>query len=79
MRDILSIIIFVGILFFLANIFAPLIIVALVCGFIYTVIQRYQIKKVIKNEEKIKEEFQRFEEPKSNLEIIEAEVEEKTR
>ena len=43
MRDILSILIFVGILFFLANVFAPLIIVALVCGFVYTVIQRYQI------------------------------------
>lgn len=79
MRDILSIIVFVGILFALANVFAPLIIVALVCGFIYTAIQRFKIKKVIRNEEKIMEEFQQFEEPKRDLEIIEAEVEEKTR
>lgn len=79
MRDILSIFIFIVILIALANIFAPLIIVALICGFIYTVIQRSKLNKIIKEEEKIQEEFQQFEEPKANLEIIEAEYEEKTR
>ena len=79
MRDVLSTIIFIAILIGLANIFAPLIIVALICGFIYTVIQRVKLNTEIKQEEKIQEEFQQFEEPKTNLEIIEAEYEEQTR
>ena len=73
MRDVLSVFVFIVILIALANIFAPLIIVALVCGFIYTVIQRSKLNKLIKEEEKIQKEFQQFEEPKANLEIIEAE------
>lgn len=79
MRNLLSVIIYIAILVMLAFTFAPLVIFALILGFLYTVYTRYKLNKEVQKVRSIQEEMDKYEEPKENLAIIEAEYEEKTR
>lgn len=79
MRELINVLIMVALITILAFTFAPLILVVLVIGLIYTIYTRYKISKAIKEEVRIQEEFDRYEEPKENLAVIEAEYEEKTK
>lgn len=79
MRNLLSVIIYIAILVILAFTFAPFVILALILGFLYTVYTRYKLNKEVQKTRSIQEEMDKYEEPKENLAIIEAEYEEKTR
>ncbi|MBE6114545.1 MAG: hypothetical protein E7191_05645 [Erysipelotrichaceae bacterium] len=71
-------IVIIAIVIFLAYTFAPLIIFVLAAGFLYTVYTRYQESKNTVNVSK-QEDLSQYEERKSDLEILEAEYEEKSR
>ncbi|MBR3693393.1 MAG: hypothetical protein IKL88_02585 [Erysipelotrichales bacterium] len=71
-------IVIIAVVIFLAYTFAPLIIFVLAAGFLYTVYTRYQESKNTVNVSK-QEDLSQYEERKSDLEILEAEYEEKSR
>lgn len=71
-------IVIIAIVIFVAYTFAPVILFVLAAGFLYTVYTRYQESKNTINVSK-QEDFSNYEERKKDLEILEAEYEEKSR
>ena len=56
----------------------PVLVVVLALGLIYTIVERYKMTKSLKEQEKVYNEvFENTEPRKANLEVIEAEFEEK--
>ena len=75
MNNALRVLVIIGIVLILIKIFAPLLVLALIAGFLYTVYTRYQESKSVNISS---QDFTKYEEVKKDLEVLEAEYEEKS-
>lgn len=82
MEIIIYLILFMIVLSVLGTLFTilwPFIIFAIICGVLYTVYSRYQYKKRVMEAIKVQMEFEeKFETPRKDLEVIDAEYKERS-